>query len=173
MARKLRLQYVGAIYHVMSRGDRAEDILRGDPDREAFLHTLGQACEKTDWQIHAWRLMRNHFHPVVETPKPNLVTGMKWFLGTHNGRFNRRHRLFGHPFSGRYKALYVDGSGDAAAGRGRFAQARRDRCNAGNFADGTIPDCTFTPARSRLFPCWPTSVLPPSTASRRIRPKWR
>jgi REP element-mobilizing transposase RayT len=112
MARKLRLQYPGAIYHVMSRGDHREDIFRGDKDRGAFLQTLGQACEKTDWQVHAWCLMRNHFHLVIETPMPNLVDGMKWLLGTYTGRFNRRHRLVGHLFSGRYKALFVDGSGD-------------------------------------------------------------
>src|SRR5437764_15241726 len=66
---------------------------------------------KTDWQVHAWCLMNNHFHLVIETPKANLVAGMKWFLGTYTARFNRRHRLFGHLFSGRYKALLVDGSG--------------------------------------------------------------
>jgi REP element-mobilizing transposase RayT len=75
-----------------------------------FLDTLGQACEKTDWQVHAWCLMKNHFHLVVETPRANLVDGMKWFLGTYTSRFNRRHKYFGHLFSGRYKALLVDGS---------------------------------------------------------------
>jgi len=112
MARKLRLQYPGAIYHIMNRGDHSEAIFRGDKDRQLFLETLGQVCEKTDWQVHAWCLMRNHFHLVVETPKGNLVDGMKWFLGTYTGRFNRRHKLFGHLFSGRYKALFVDGSGN-------------------------------------------------------------
>jgi len=77
-----------------------------------ILPTLGEACDKTEWQVHAWCLMRNHFHLVVETPKPNLVDGMKWFLGTYTLRFNRRHKLFGHLFSGRYKSLFVDGSGD-------------------------------------------------------------
>ncbi len=77
-----------------------------------FLETLGQACAKTDWQIHSLCLMRNHFHLVVETPKANLVDGMKWLLGTYTARFNRRHKLFGHLFSGRYKALFVDGSGN-------------------------------------------------------------
>ena len=105
MARKLRLQYEGAIYHVMNRGDHREAIFRGDKDRELFLQTLGEACAKTDWQIHAWCLMRNHFHLIVETPKPNLVLGMKWFLGTYTSRYNRRHKLFGHLFSGRYKTV--------------------------------------------------------------------
>jgi REP-associated tyrosine transposase len=112
MARKLRIQYPGAIYHCMSRGNHRSDIVRGDEDRELFLDTLAEACGKTDWQIHAWCLMRNHFHLVVETPRGNLVEGMKWLLGTYTGRFNRRHRLFGHLFSGRYKALFVDGDGD-------------------------------------------------------------
>src|SRR6266478_5178434 len=112
MARKLRLQFEGAIYHVMNRGDHREAIFRTDKDRELFLETLAEACTKTDWQIHAWCLMRNHFHLVVETPKANLVEGVKWFLGTYTSRFNRKHKLFGHLFSGRYKALFVDGSGN-------------------------------------------------------------
>ena len=111
MARKLRVEYPGAIYHVMNRGDRREEIFKDDPDRERFLVTLGEACVKTGWQIHALCLMPNHFHLVVETPQGNLVAGMKWLLGTYTARFNRRHKLFGHLFSGRYKALIVDGSG--------------------------------------------------------------
>ena len=111
MARKLRLEYEGALYHIMSRGNQRADIFRTDADRELFLKTLGQACEKTDWQIHAWCLMSTHFHLVVETPRPNLVAGMKWLLGTYTNRFNRRHDLLGHLFSGRYKALFVDDSG--------------------------------------------------------------
>ena len=111
MARKLRVQYPGAIYHLMNRGDRREPIFRDDHDRQRFLETLGETCAKTGWQVHAWCLMGNHFHLVVETPQANLVAGMKWFLGIYTSRFNRRHRLFGHLFSGRYKSLIVDGSG--------------------------------------------------------------
>jgi len=73
-----------------------------------FWRTLGEACAKTEWQIHAFCLMSNHFHLVVETPRANLSAGMRWFLGTYTGRYNRRHRLFGHLFSGRFKALNVD-----------------------------------------------------------------
>ena len=112
MARKLRVQYPGAIYHVMNRGDRQEPTFKDDQDRRCFLETLGQACAKTGWQVHAYCLMLNHFHLVVETPNANLVAGMKWFLGAYTSRFNRRHKLFGHLFSGRYKSLIVDGSGD-------------------------------------------------------------
>src|ERR1043166_3995745 len=112
MARKLRLQYPGALYHVMNRGDRREPIFHDDHDRIRFLETLGEACAKTDWQVAALCLMLNHFHLVLETPGANLVVGMKWFLGPYTSRFNRRHKLFGHLFSGRYKALIVDGSGN-------------------------------------------------------------
>lgn len=110
MARKLRVQYPGAIYHVMNRGDRREPIFNDDHDRLRFLETLGEACAKTGWRVHAHCLMPNHFHLVVETPLANLVAGMKWFLGTYTSRFNRKHQLFGHLFSGRYKALVVDGA---------------------------------------------------------------
>jgi REP element-mobilizing transposase RayT len=112
MARKLRVEYPGAIYHVIDRGDRREPIFHDDTDRELFLSTLGEACQKAGWEVHAFCLMPNHFHLVVETPQGNLVAGMQWLLGTYTGRFNRRHKLFGHLFSGRYKALIVDGSGD-------------------------------------------------------------
>jgi putative transposase len=112
MARKIRIQYPGAIYHVMNRGDRRERISEDDKDRERFLETFAEACEKTDWQTHAYCLMSNHFHLLVETPQANLVPGMKWFLGTYTSRYNRRHKQFGHLFSGRYKALVVEGSGN-------------------------------------------------------------
>ncbi|MEI6391601.1 MAG: transposase [Verrucomicrobiota bacterium] len=81
MARKLRIQYAGAIYHVMNRGDRREAIFEDDKDRERLLETLTEACEKTSWQVHAYCLMGNLFRLVIETPQPNLVVGMKWRLG--------------------------------------------------------------------------------------------
>ena len=83
-------------------------------DRQLFLDTLEEACQKTDWQVHAWCLMHNHFHLVLETPGANLVEGMQWLLGVYTNRFNRRQKEFGHLFSGRYKALIVDGSGPCA-----------------------------------------------------------
>ncbi len=111
MARKLRIQYPGAIYHVMNRGDRREAIFEDDQDRRSFLGTLAEACDKTGWHVLAYCLMDNHFHLVIQTPQANLVAGMKWLLGTYTGRFNRRHKEFGHLFSGRYKTLVIDGSG--------------------------------------------------------------
>ena len=83
MPRKLRVEFPGAIYHVMSRGDRREDIFRDDVDRQDFLKTLAEACQKTGFQVHAYCLMGNHFHLVVETPEANLVAGMRWLLGTY------------------------------------------------------------------------------------------
>ena len=112
MSRKLRIEYPGAIYHVLNRGDQRENIFRTNADRELFLETLSEACSKTDWQVHAFCLMSNHFHFVLETPKPNLVAGMKWLCGVYTKRFNIRHKLCGHLFAGRYKALPVDGSGN-------------------------------------------------------------
>ena len=95
----------------MSRGDRKEDIFHNDVDRQDFLKTLGEACQKTGWQVHAYCLMRNHFHLVVETPNANLVAGMRWLLSSYTIRLNNRRKETGHVFSGRYKALLVDGSG--------------------------------------------------------------
>ena len=70
---------------------------------------LGEACEKTGWRVHAYVLMANHYHLLVQTPEPNLVAGMKWLQGTYTQRYNSRHSLFGHLFQGRYKAVIVDG----------------------------------------------------------------
>ena len=72
MPRQIRVQYPGAIYHVMSRGDRREDIYLDDVDRQQFLATLAEACQKTAWMVHAYCLMRNHFHLVLETPTTEL-----------------------------------------------------------------------------------------------------
>ena len=87
MARKLRLEYAGAIYHVMNRGDRQEPIFEDDSDRERFLEALPEACVKTGWQVHAYCLMGNHFHLVMQTPQANLVAVIHWFLSTFTARF--------------------------------------------------------------------------------------
>ena len=76
MPRRLRIQYPGAMYHVMSRGNRRQDIFLDDVDRQDFLKTLAEACQKADWQVHAYCLMSNHYHLVVETPNANLVAGI-------------------------------------------------------------------------------------------------
>ena len=101
MARKLRIQHPGAIYHVFSRGDHRERIFKDERDRQKFLDTLGESCAKTNWLVHASCLMPNHFRLVLETPQPNLVAGMKWLLGVYTSRFNHRHKEFGHLFQER------------------------------------------------------------------------
>ena len=112
MPRKLRVEYPGAIYHVTSRANGKGVIFGTDVDRQDFIKTLAEACEKTGFEVHAYCLMRNHFHLVVETPHGNLVAGMHWLLSAYTLRFNPRHKRSGHVFSGRYKALIVEGSGN-------------------------------------------------------------
>ena len=89
MPRKLRVEYPGAMYHVMSRGDRREDIYLDDVDRQDFLKTLAEACQKAGWEVHAYCLMRNHYHLVLETPNANLVAGMAWLQSTYTIRLNQ------------------------------------------------------------------------------------
>lgn len=110
MARQPRFQYPGALYHVMARGNGGEAVFVTDDDRKAFLHRLGQACESHGWKVHAWVLMGNHFHLLLETPQPNLVSGMKWLLSTYSQGWNRARKRRGHVFQGRYKAVPVNTS---------------------------------------------------------------
>jgi REP element-mobilizing transposase RayT len=110
MPRKARIEYPGAIYHVMSRGNKREDIFLNDVDRQDFLKTLAEACEKTAWQVHAYCLLSNHYHLVIETPNANLVAGMAWLQSTYTIRLNHRHKLFGHVLAGRYKAQIIEGN---------------------------------------------------------------
>ena len=77
MARSIRIEFPGAFYHVMARGNRREVIFKDDEDRRFFLHTLSEACGRTGWRVHAWVLMGNHYHLVVETPQMNLVPRMQ------------------------------------------------------------------------------------------------
>jgi len=93
----------------MDRGDRSEAIFRDDGDRELFLRTLGQACERTGWRVHAYVLMNNHYHILLETLEPNLSAGMHWLQSAYTIRHNVKHGLKGHLFQGRYKAIPVDG----------------------------------------------------------------
>src|SRR5690606_34921782 len=98
MARSIRIEYEGAFYHVMARGNRRERIFLDDEDRRFFLGTLGEACAMTGWRAHAWALMGNHYHLALETPEANLVAGMKWLQNTVTRRFNVRHRKWGRVF---------------------------------------------------------------------------
>lgn len=108
MARQPRFQYPGAVYHVMARGNGGDAVFVTDDDRKAFLHRLGQVCESHGWKVHAWVLMGNHFHLLLETPQPNLVSGMKWLLSAYSQGWNRARMRRGHVFQGRYKAVPVN-----------------------------------------------------------------
>jgi putative transposase len=116
MARQVRIQFQGALYHVMARGDRRENIIGGEKDRRMFIETLSEACEKTGWLVYAWVLMSNHYHLVFQTPQANLVAGMRWLQNTYTRRFNVGNQLWGHVFGSRYKAVLIEtrefGSGD-------------------------------------------------------------
>jgi REP element-mobilizing transposase RayT len=107
MARPLRLEFHGALYHVTSRGDGQEDIYLGDDDRATSLAVLEEVVERFNWTVHAYCLMSNHYHMLVETPDGNLAQGMRQFNGIYTQRFNRRHQRVGHVFQGRYKAIIV------------------------------------------------------------------
>src|ERR1700680_3291659 len=87
MARQVRIQFEGAVYHVMARGDRRESIIGGDKDRRMFIETVSEAFEKTGWLVDAWVLMTNHYHLVLRTPQANLVAGMRWLQNTYTRRF--------------------------------------------------------------------------------------
>ena len=94
----------------MARGDGGKEVFQSDDDRLVFLKRLEETCRSCGWRVHAWVLMGNHFHLLLETPQPNLVTGMKWLLGVFSQGWNRARRRKGHVFQGRYKAVPVNGS---------------------------------------------------------------
>jgi putative transposase len=108
MARPLRIEFAGALYHVTSRGDGREDIFRDDRDRRMLLGVLAHVIERMHWQCHAYCLMGNHYHLLIETPNPNLARGMRQLNGIYTQRFNWRHARSGHVFQGRYHAILVD-----------------------------------------------------------------
>ncbi len=108
MSRPVRIEYPGALYHITSRGNRQEDIYDDDDDRRAFLSVLGNACVTYHWICHAYCLMGNHYHLLVETPEGNLSKGMRQLNGVYTQAYNRRHNRVGHVFQGRYKAILVE-----------------------------------------------------------------
>ncbi len=111
MARPLRIEFPGALYHVTSRGNARQRVFRDDEDREMFLATLAWVVERFGWRCHAYCLMDNHIHLLIDTPQPNLSRGMRQLNGVYTQRFNRRHGKVGHLFQGRYKAILVEKEG--------------------------------------------------------------
>lgn len=108
MARPLRLELSGGIYHVTSRGDGREDIYLSDADRLNWLTVFAEVCTRFNWVCHAWCQMTNHYHTLIETPEANLAQGMRQLNGVYTQRFNRAHGRMGHVFQGRYKAILVE-----------------------------------------------------------------
>jgi len=111
MVRPIRIEFSGALYHVTARGDRREAIYEDDADRTRFLEVFGQVAEDFNWICHAYCLMGNHYHLVIETPDGNLSKGMRQLNGVFTQYSNRRHGRTGHLFQGRFKAILVDGDG--------------------------------------------------------------
>lgn len=108
MSRPLRIEYPGAVYHVTARGNAREVIFKDDVDRKTFLVVLGKIVERYNWLCHAYCLMGNHYHLLIETPDGNLSAGMRQLNGIYTQTFNRRHRRVGHVLQGRFKAILVD-----------------------------------------------------------------
>ena len=108
MARPLRIQYDDAVYHVTSRGNERRPVFLDRNDRETFLAVLQTANERYNWLCHAYCLMTNHYHLVIETADGNLSAGMRQLNGVYTQRFNRRHERAGHLFQGRYKAILIE-----------------------------------------------------------------
>ncbi len=107
MARPLRIEYPGAVYHITSRGNEKKAIYRDDQDRENFLFILDKVIKRYRWLCHAYCLMDNHFHLLIETPEGNLSIGMRQLNGVYTQAFNKRHSRVGHLLQGRYKAILI------------------------------------------------------------------
>ena len=154
MARKLRVEFGGACYHVINRGNYRRNLFADRGAARSFLTCLEETCRRFHWRLHAFVIMRNHFHLAVETLEPNLSVGMKWLQGTWAARFNRFRHEVGRPFQGRYKALHVE-PGHALAQVAHYIHLNPVRAKA------------VAPERVADFP-W--SSLPLFIA--RERPKW-
>ncbi|HHN66033.1 MAG TPA: addiction module toxin RelE [Nitrospirae bacterium] len=108
MARPLRIEFEGAVYHITSRGNERKDIFQDDEDRKTFLDILQKVILRYNWLCHAYCLMSNHYHLVIETPEGNLSKGMRQLNGVYTQLYNRRHNRVGHLFQGRYKAILIE-----------------------------------------------------------------
>jgi len=140
-----------------ARGNHGQGIFQDDRDRQCFLETLGEACEKTGWRIHACVLMDNHYHLLVETPEGNLAEGMKWVQGAYTQRLQiGGTKLFGHLFQGRYKAVIVDGQD-------------------GTYFSGGQHLHSFEPGAGRIDPHWTGAVeaIPLEQLSVVFEPGWQ
>jgi REP element-mobilizing transposase RayT len=158
MARALRAEYTGARYHVMCRGNQSRDIFLSQEDADLFVRCLGEMCVRNEVVVHAWCLMSNHYHLLLETPQGNLVDGMKWLQGTFTQRYNARHKLWGHLFQGRYKAKVIDDS-DASYFRVVSEYIHLNPADAGVVSPGLLKEYRWS--------SYPLYLLPRSK-----RPEW-
>jgi REP element-mobilizing transposase RayT len=108
MARPLRIEFAGGLYHITARGNAQQDIYTDNHDRATFLELTDKTRTRFDWQVHAYCLMGNHYHLLIETGTPTLARGMKLLNGSYTQFFNRRHQRVGHLFQGRYRSILVD-----------------------------------------------------------------
>jgi len=108
MARPLRLEFAGALYHVTSRGNEKRAIVRSDRDRKAFLGFLEETVQRFNWSLTAWVLMTNHFHLVIQTREANLSRGMHWLNSAYVGWYNRTHNRSGHLYQGRFESFLIE-----------------------------------------------------------------
>jgi putative transposase len=108
MTRQWRIEYAGAIYHVLSRGNGGQDIFRSEDDRYLFLDLLGELVERFDIDVHAYVLMGNHYHLLLKTKVANLSRAMQWFGTSYTRKFNLKNRTGGHLFQGRFKSIIIE-----------------------------------------------------------------
>ena len=157
MARKLRLLFPNALYHVINRGNYRRDVFETSGSKGAFLAALDEACLRHRWRVHAYVVMRNHFHLALETPEPNLTAGMHWLLGTFANRFNRFRDERGHLFQGRYQAQLLEDQ--TALGR-VVDYIHLNPVRAGLVtpeAVGTFPESSLKTLRQQGCPVWLTA----------------
>ncbi len=136
----------------MCRGNRQEPVFRDNRDNEMFLDTLEEACGRCGWRAHAFVLMGNHYHLLLETPHANLVDGMRWLQGTYTKRFNIRHKVWGHLFQSRYKALLVDPGEDYFQTVCSYIHLNPARANCFDLHEGRLSDYAWSSFPQYLDP---------------------
>ena len=161
MARKNRIEFAGACYHVINRGNYRSWIFETEGARKSFRKCLEEACSSMGWRLHGWCLMGNHYHLCIETPHPNLVEGMRWLQSTFANRFNRFRKTNGHVFQGRYHAILLDG--DVLGAVCHYIHLNPVRAGiVGAPALQTYADSSFAglwyPSRRRAFECPETAL---------------
>jgi REP element-mobilizing transposase RayT len=175
MARKLRVEFAGACYHVINRGNYRKDLFAAKGAAESFQKCLFETAKSFGWRIHAFAIMRNHFHLAVETPEPNLSVGMRWLQGTWAVRFNRFRGEVGRPFQGRYKALHVE-PGHALAQVAHYIHLNPVRArvvNAGRLAEFRWSSLALFPLKPRPPELEPATILAESGGLPDTSAGWR